>query len=341
MAIDNNVITLADYANQSNVPQVQMIANSVYDIGSVIVDWPLYTQSSLSAKGVRLKNEGLPSVNWRKLNESTVVTKAQFDSFAEQAYILSNAIDTDVKLLQDENQIGGPGRVIGQNIEAYIQSAMLDVNDKFFNNNHLTGDEDAPVGIRWRLDNPSTWGTNSVCKIDAGGVDQTDGAISASNAVKFQYYLDKMLDEMGAPDGSGVVIYMNRDLQRRLSMGAKLAGAGAGGFDATRDSFDRRVLTYRNAFIRTVGTKANGTTEVITSTESSAGADASSNYTSVYAVRYGENAFQPWQMNELGFQDIGVRSDEPTHYRVFIDWALGYIQFHNRAVARIYNIKVS
>lgn len=340
MAIDSNVITLADYAKQSNVPQISMIANSLYKLQNVVMDWPLVTDSTLQARGTRLKNEGLPTVGWRKLNESTTVTKAVFDQFGEQAYILSNAIDTDVKLLADKNQIGGPGAVLGQSVMAYLEAVTYDLNDKFVNNTHTTGDADAPLGLRWRLDNPTLSGANSSCKIDFGGVDLSNGNITQANGGLFCRYLDQVFDTMGVPDGDGVVLYMNRDLRRRLSNAVKVMGAG-GGFDMTTDAFDRRVMSYRNALIRTVGTKADGSTEIVTSTESSAGADSSSNYTSLYAVRYGLDGFTPWQMAPLSFQDIGIRSDEPTHYRMFIDWALGFMQQHNRAIARGYDIKVS
>lgn len=340
MAIDNNVVTLADYAKQSNAPQVSRIANSLYSFGSVMADWPILTEATLEARGVRAKNVGLPTVGWRKINEATTVTKGVLDPFSEQAFILSNAIDTDVKILLDKNQIGGPGRVIGQQIDLWLEAAAYDVNDKYFNNNHLTGDADAPVGLKARLDDPTSWGASAACKIDAGAPDLSDANITAATINKFLQKLDKMLDEMGEPDGNGVVIYANRDMRRRIAAGIRLLGAG-GGFDMTTDAFDRRVMTYRNAMIRTIGVKADGTTEIVTSTETSAGAAGSDSHTSIYAVKYGESGVQPWQMNELGFQDIGVRTDEPTHYRVFIDWAVGYMQFHNRAISRLYGIKVA
>lgn len=340
MAIDNNVMTLADYAKVSNSPIVNNVAMSLYNFGSVMRDWGMITNPSLQAKGVRLKNGGLPSVGWRKINESTTVTKATFDPFSEQAYILSNAIDTDIKLIQDNNQIGGPGRILGQQLDAYFEAVAYDVNDKFFNNSHVTGDIDAPVGIRTRLDAPTEYGVESSCKINCGGVDISLANLTAATARSFLYYLDKGLDELGSPEGEGVVLYVNRDLRRLIDAAVKSLGAG-GGFDMTQDAFDRRVLAYRNAIVRTVGVKADGTTDIITSTETAAGANGSSTFSSFYMVKYGDTHLQPWQMNELTVEDIGKRSDEPNMYRLFVDWGVGFMQTHTRSIVRGYNVKVS
>ncbi len=339
MAIDNNVITLADYAKQSNAPIVAKIADGLYRFGSVMSDWPLQTYKSLNIRGVRLRNTGLAAPSWRKLNQSTTVTKSVFDPFSEQAYILSNAIDIDTKLIEDVNQIGGPGQIVGQQMQSYIQAVTYDLNDKFINNDHVTGNADAPVGIRYRLDNPLVMGANASNRIDCGGVDMST-ALTPASANTFIELVTQALQEIGSFDGQNCVIYMNRTLVRRFERAIRVLGAG-GGFDMTQDAFSRMVPTFRNAPIRTIGVKADGVTEIITNTETSAGVNGASTFSSFYVVRYGEDGVQPWQMDEMYFKIIGARSDEPNMYRLFLDWAVGYIQYHPRAIARGFNIKVS
>lgn len=328
-------LTLAQYAIQSNDPLVARVAFSLHEHGSVVQDWPLATKSTLKMNGVRFTGS-LPTVNWRKINEASTVTSGTANPYTEQAFIMSNIIDVDRKLVDDENQISDPR---GIQLEAYLRSVAYDMNDKFFNNNHVTGDEDAFVGIRARLDDSATWGTNSNCKIDASGVVMTN-SLTAASAGQFFENLDRALDEIGSPNGDGCVIYMNRLLRRRASRAIKVMGAG-GGFDMTDDAFDRRVETYRNARLRTVGVKSDQSTEIITNTEDATGADGASTFTSLYVVKYGEGYVQPWQMAPMRVEDIGVRTDEPTHYRLLVDWACGYVQNHTRAVARVYDIKVS
>lgn len=334
MAIDTSALTLGQYAILSNDPLVMRVVNSLYQMGNVIQDWPLLTRPTLKINGVRWEGS-LATVGWRKINEGTTVVTSTPTPYAEQAFILSNAIDTDVKLIQDQNQIQDPR---GAQLDAYLAAVTYDINDKFINNKP-SSEADAWVGVRERLDNASTYGVNSACKIDASVT--IDGSnFTAANVNKLMRVIDQMLDELNAPEGEGVVFYANRNLVRLWNNGIKLMGAG-GGFDMGRDAFDRRVLQYRGATIRPLGPKADQSTEIITSTEASGGADGSSTYTSIYAVRYGESHCQPWQMAPLQAIDIGIRPDEPTQYRVFVDWACG-LAFHNvRSMARAYNIKVA
>lgn len=328
-------LTLQQYALQSNSPLIQYVAFSLLDVHSVINDIGITTKPTLKANGSRITT--LPTPGWRKLSETPAAVTTTASPFQEQAFILSNTIDIDRLLMMDENAVGDPSAV---QINAAVKAWSFDFTDKFINNNHVTGDADAFVGIRQRLDDTTSWGTNTACKIDCGGVDLSDSGMTAATANKAIRFIEQMLDEIGEPDGSNCVVYMNRDLRRRLGQAIRLLGAG-GGFDMTRDAFGRQLLTYRNATIRALGIKTDQSTEIITSTETSAGANGSSTFTSMYAVKFDDNTFNGWQMEPLRVQSIGQRTDEPTSYRTFIEWAVGLYQVHTRAVARGYDIKVS
>ena len=91
--------------------------------------------------------------------------------------------------------------------------------------------------------------------------------------------------------------------------------------------------------IRVVGVKADQTTNIITNTETTAGADGSSDYTSMYVARYGEDRFIPWQMGPMQVQNFDL-PDSPVMNRTFIDGSLGYVQNHTRAIARVFDIKI-
>lgn len=335
MSISANSLTLAQYANQANDPLIAKVVNSLYQLGSVVQDWSLVTNPTLKVNGTRMVGN-MPSVTWRNINESAATTSGTLTPYQEQAFLLSNNIDVDKALILDKNAVSDPR---GIQLMHWFESWVYDTNDKFFNNNHVTGNAKAPVGIRARLDSPSVWGTNSECKVDAGGVDMT-ASLTAGTAAAFCGVVDRVLMRIGAFDGSNCVIYMNRLLFERWSMGIKLMGAG-GGFDMTKDAFDRLVLRYRNAVIRVVGVKADQSTEIITNTESTAGADSSDDRTSFYVVRYGEGYFQPWQMAPLAVTPIGIRSDEPTIFRTNVEWSCGFEQPHTRAVGRAFNIEVA
>lgn len=336
MSVPSTSLTLAQYAQQSNAPLVQYVVNSLLSVDTVLSDIGFQTRPSMTVNGARLLG-GLGTPDWRKINQSSAGTTSTLSPFSEQIYVLSNTIDIDRLIMMDQNAIGNPATV---QVNALLEAWRYDIDDKFFNNNHTSGDADAPVGIRERLDSPTTWGTNTACKIDAGGVVITDAGMTAATANVLVKFLQRALDEIGVPDGTGCVIYMNRDMRRRLDMAIRIMGAG-GGFDMTTDAFVRRVQVYRNAKIRTTGVKADQSTEIITSTEDTAGANGSSTYTSIYAVRYGDEFFNGWQMHPLLVQAIGSRPDEPTSFRTFLEWPLGIFQQHTRAVARVYDIKVA
>lgn len=334
--ISSASLTLQQYAFQSNEPLIQKIVYSLLDVSSVLNDIPFATKGTLKANGARIVG-GLPAANWRKLNADSVVASGTAAPFQEQAYILSNLIDIDRLILMDQNAVGNPASVQS---DMMLKSWSYDMTDKFFNNNHVTGNADAWVGIRQRLDDTTTWGTNSACKINGGGVDVSNAGLSTANANTLIRLTDQMLDEMGNPDGDNVVIYMNRDLRRRFAAAVRQLGAG-GGFDMTQDAFGRRVMTYRNAIVRSVGVKADQTTEIITSTETAAGANGASTFTSMYAVNYGEDKFSGWQMTPLQAINIGLRPDAPSMYRIFLEWPTGLYQAYTRSIARVFNIKVS
>jgi hypothetical protein len=333
--ITNGAMTLAQWANMANDPLIYQFTKSLLKVSNPLNDIPLVTKSTLKMNGSRLVTA--PTVNWRSINASTTATSVNFTPYQESAYILSNTLDVDIKLLQDQNWITDPRAA---RLMAYAEGVAFDFADKFINNNHVSGNLDAVVGLRARLDQATLYGNNTACLIDGGGVDLSDSGISAANTAKFNALVRRMLDEIGSPDGSGVVIYMNRELRRRWEQGLRLSGSGSG-FDTTRDAYDRRIAVFDNAQIRPVGVKADQSTEIITSTETSAGANGSSTFTSMYAVRYGEDAFVGWQMAPLAVQDLAQIASEPTTYRLFVDWACGLWQESTRAVSRVYDIKVA
>lgn len=337
-AVDSNALTLAQYAMMSNDPLTQRVTMSLLDQDSVLNDIPLITNPVMKAKGVRFKGDILPTVNWAKVNEEPPVVNAVPQDYEEQVYLIRNAIDTDNLLVEDRNQIVDPRAV---RLEAYLKSVRLDFTDKFINNNHLTGDADAIVGLRARLDNPALYGCESELKINGGGVDLTQNAMTAATANNFLELVDQLLSYMDAPTGDGVVIYMNDTLKRRFARAIRTLGAGSG-FDTQRDAFDRTVDRYKNAVIRDAGRKKDQSTRVITSTEDSAGVDGASTYTSLYAVRYGETYMSGWQFMPLeqSVRNLGLINNGVT-WRTVVDYAVGLFQVHTRAVGRIYGIKLS
>jgi hypothetical protein len=337
MAVDSSALTLPQYAMMSNDPLVRRITYSLLAAGSVLTDIPLVNRKTLIANGVRFEGDSLPDVNWEQINGEPVTVTATPKAYQAQAYMIRNQIDTDKRLVEDENAIQDPR---GVRLEAYLRAVAYDFNNIFINNTHTAGDVNAPVGLRARLDNPTLYGCESELKIDGGAVDMTT-AMTATTANNFIELVDTLLSYLGAPDGNGVVIYMNDTLHRRFARAIRILGAGSG-FATDRDAFDRTVETYKGAVVRDIGRKKDQSTRIITTTEDTSGVDGASTYTSLYAVRYGEEGLFGWQFEDLSsaVRDLGLLNNGVT-YRTVIDWAVGLYQAHTRAVGRIFEIKLA
>lgn len=338
MAVDANALNLAQYALLSNSPLVRRVVFSLHEMGSLLQDIPLVTQQTLIANGVRFAGaNALPTPNWAKINEEPVVVVSTPTPFQEQLYLIRNGIDVDDKLVRDVNRITDPRAV---QLQAYLRAITYTINDAFVNNSPVSGDVDAVPGIRYRLDNPTQFGCETELKIDGSGVDLSVAGMTATTANTFLETVDTLLDYMGASDGSGVVLYMNDTLKRRFARAVRvLSGSG---FTTTRDLFDRAVDTYKGAVVRDIGRKLNQSTRIITSTETAAGVDGASNFTSLYGVKWGEDSMMGWQFDPLdeSIRDLGKLNNGVT-WRIVFDWGIGLYQTHTRAIGRIYDIKVS
>ncbi len=349
--ISSNAYTLADYALNSNQPLMQRVTMSLIDYGNVLQDVPLITKASLIANGTRFEGN-LPSINWTPLNSEGVTVKAAPTAYQEQVYLIRNYIDVDKFIVMDQNQIVEPRALQTQ---AYLKALTYDFNTKVFKNDHTTGDLNAPVGIRARIDNGGLYGVRAENKIDAGGLDLTQATLvsTPSNGNKLIEFLDQLLWSVDSQDGTGVTLYMNDYVKRRLHFALRALGTG-GGLMITKDQFDREIMQYKGAVIRDPGVRADQTTRIILGPatagvtgqngEDATGADKANgttpNFTSIYAVNYSTDHFLGWQMAELNVQDLGLVYDG-AFYRTLIDWAVGFMNTNIRSLGRIYDIKIS
>lgn len=347
MAINTGTVTLADYAQMSNNPLVQAVTYSLIDNGSVIQDIPLVSKKSFTINGARFEGN-LPSVNWSQLNAEGTSTKGTPTAYQEQVYILRNYIDVDKYIVEEENAIVDPRAA---QTEAYLKSLTYDVNYKFIKNDHVAGDVNAPVGLKYRIANGGTFGVRPENLIDASGVDLSLAGMTQATANKFLVYLDQLLWSVDSPEGTGVVLYTNEVLKRQFAAAVRTMGT-SGGFSVMQDQFGRTIQMYKGAVIRDIGYKADQTTRIIAGNgvsgsgavgETAAGADstgASATFTSIYAVNYSKDHFFGWQFDAPNVQDLGLINNGVI-YRTLIDWAVGLVNASTRSIGRLYDIKLA
>lgn len=336
MTIAANSVSLADYALTSNSPEVRAVTYSLIESGNIMQDVPLRNQASLVANGVRFEGN-LPTVNWSLLNAEGVTTKGTPTPYSEQVYTFRNYIDVDKIFVKDINAIVDPRAA---QVGAFLKALTYDMNYKFINNDHVTGDANAPVGIKYRINNGGTFGVRPENSIDGGTVDLSQAGATQTTANKFIEYLDQLLWSVNSPEGTGVTLYMNEVMKRRFAFVIRLMGT-SGGFTTMQDQFNRTIQMYKGAVIRDIGYKADQSTRIITTTENTAGtANTGGNETSIYAVNYGTDYFFGWQFEDINVQDLGLINNGVI-YRTFIDWAVGFMNSSTRSLARLYDIKLA
>src|SRR5260221_115366 len=180
MAIATNSLSLADYALISNSPQVRAVSYSLIMSDNVMQDVPLLNKKTLVANGVRFEGN-LPTVNWAPINSEGVTTKGTPTPYSEQLYLIRNNIDVDKVYVEDENQIVDPRST---QVGAYLKAVTYDLNFKYFQNDHITGDQNSFVGLSYRINNGGVFGVRPENKITGGAVDLSQSGATQATANK-------------------------------------------------------------------------------------------------------------------------------------------------------------
>jgi hypothetical protein len=331
MAIDfNGALTLADHAAISNDPLVKEITKSLHQTWNALKDIPLFTSPSLKQIGMRYLNSGIPLPNWTGINSEPVAVRGRPKSYEEQMYLIRNKILVDHILLDQPTNIIDP---IEAQVQIFLEGFAYDFNDKFVNNNPVSGNVDCFPGLSYRMDNFADFDIPSEMDLSVPTSQATlkQGSITAEKSNGLFAAIQELLDNMNSPNGDGVVFYMNEFAKRQIEVCIRTMGIGAG-FDVTQDSFDRPVEKYKAATIRTVGRKQDGTTAIIANTLAGPVAGGS---THIYAVRYGTGYVQGWQSGPFKPTYLGLSKENGIMHNVVFDWGIGLWVPHTRAIGRL------
>jgi len=341
MAIDfNGALTLADHAALSNDPLVKEITKSLHMTWNALKDIPLYTSPSLKQVGMRYLNSGIPSPNWTGLNSEPVAVKGKPKSYEESLYLVRNKILVDHVLLDQPTNIIDP---IEAQVQIFLEGFAYDFNDKFVNNDPSSpaagNSVDCFPGLAYRMNNVADYDIPAEMDLALTGGSADLYTNSSTTANNFIFKMQELLDNMNAPDGDGVVLYMNEATKRRIELNIRVMGIGAG-FDITQDSYQRPVEKYKNATIRTVGRKSDGTTHIIQDTLSNGVTGDAGKCSHIYAVRYGTGYVQGWQSSPFKPQYLGLSKENGIMHNVVFDWGVGLWIPHTRALGRM-KVRVS
>jgi len=336
MAIDfNGALTLADHAALSNDPLVKEISKSLHQTWNALKDIPLYTSPSLKQVGMRYLNQGIPAPNWTGVNSEPVAVKGKPKSYEESMYLVRNKILVDNVLLDQPTNIIDP---IEAQVNIFLEGFAYDFNDKFINNDPASlvagNSADCFPGLNYRMNNPADYDIPAEMDIAVDSTFADLYSASSSKANNFIFKVQELLDNMNAPDGDGVVLYMNEATKRRIELNIRVMGIGAG-FDSTQDAYNRPVEKYKNATIRTVGRKSDGITHIIADNLGNGISADAAKCSHIYAVRYGTGYVQGWQSGPFKPTYLGLSKENGIMHNVVFDWGVGLWVPHTRAIGRL------
>ena len=285
---------------------------------------PWETIGQLATTIVRVQD--LPSIGFRKINAGYSATIGHFEQKVENISLMGCYMDCDKAIARAKNTIAD-ARAIAQVMA--LQGVAYKFNDKFINGDPATDPEEFK-GLQKRVDDVVAEGYTGQYINNAG----TSGDGINLDATERHNFLDKLDELIYAIKGHQPdMLFMNKKCLlavRSLLRREKL-------LDSTKDMFDRRVDVYSGCQLIDIGTAADQTTDIITSTETLEAAGAAES-TSIYAVKFGIGELL-WGIQEypLEVEDKGLLEASPV-YRTELDWPLGLALADPRAVGRLCGI---
>lgn len=297
--------TLADY--ELTAPPLTRAVIKTWREASLIMDMLSFkTDAQLTQEGIRFNS--LPTVPWRKIGETFSDLKVTPDPWRERLHFLGAKIDVPKEYVQARSLVD----VRAQQSEAIMQGAAFAFNDAFFNNTP-TADEDAIVGLWYRIHNDL--GANQ--KFDAALDISPDTAVTDWHLQMF----DKVDDLIDRVDGeaSQKILWMGRTMYFRFIAGLRKANQLF-----NEEYLGRKLMTYGpgGAKIVQAGYKVDQSTQILGDAEVNNTALTGGGESSMYCTRFGEPYIAGWAMQMPTAEDVGLLEDR-VNYRTVVDGSVG------------------
>lgn len=317
-----NEFTLASYELIAPDNLSKAIARTWREVSPILDMLTFKTSDLLSQKFLRYGN--LPVVPWRKIGESFTNLNASPDNVEERLYFMGAKIDTP------REYVKAAGLVDARKIreEAVMKAAAYGFNQAFFTNTPLD-DEDAPVGLWYRLVNdlPAT-------QAFAASLDVSPDTSATSWQHKMFDVVDDLLDRVdGTP--SEKCLFMGRTLYRRFQSAMRSSNLLA----TTKDSLGRQFMTYGEGGAKVIDagykiTAATGaqTLPILGDAETAFTALTGGAVSSMYCVRFGEPYVAGW-CQEMPFAEDKGETEDGVNLRTIVRFSPGLYIINPRSVA--------
>lgn len=314
-----NEFTLADY-EQTATPITKAVIKTWRE-ASPIMDMLSFKTSSNLTEEV-LKFGTLPTVPWRKISETFTDLKVTSIPEKERLHFMGAKIDVPYEYVKASSIQD----IRATQSEAVMKGAAFAFNDAFFNNSP-TDDEDAIVGLFYRINN--LFAANQ--KFDAGIDVSPDTALTNPS----HKLIDEIEDLLSRVDGNPgeKVLFMGRTLYMRVQSLLRQSNL----LSTTADQLGRQFMTYGagGPKLVDVGYKVDQTTNLLGDVETSYTGLTGGALSSMYCVRFGDPYLAGWCQEMPTAEDVGLLESR-THYRTVVRFSPGLYITHPRAVARAY-----
>lgn len=254
------------------------------------------------------REETLPGVGFRGINESYTESTGIINPQVEPLVIVGGDLDVDKFILET---MGMGQRSVQE--EMKVKSLALAWTKAF-----IKGDQESDPrefdGLQVRLTGNQL--------IDAGATDGGD-ALALTK-------LDELIDAVDEPTH----LIMNKTMRRRLSAAARTTTIG-GFITWEKDAFGRPVAMYGDLPILVMD-KDNEDSDILPFTEVGSGGSTAS-ACSLYCVSMMAGKLQGIQNRVVEARDLGELQTKPA-MRTRVEWYAGISMYHGRAAARLRGI---
>ena len=315
-----NEYTLLDY--EMTAPPLTRAVVKTWRENSPIMDMLSFkTADQLTQEGIRLNS--LPTVPWRKIGESFTQLKVSTDPWRERLHFLGAKID----IAKEYVQAGGIVDIRATQSEAIVKGTAYAFNDSFFNNTgDEAGDEDAIVGLWYRIKNDLASGQRFDANLDVS----PDTAVTSWQHKMFDQ-VDDLLDRVDG-EANQKVLFMGRTLYFRFVSALRSSNQLF-----TEDWVGRKLVTYGmgGAKVMQAGYKVDQSTQILGDVENGVTALTGGSDSSMYCVRFGEPYLAGWSQKVPSAEDVGLLEDR-VNYRTVVDGSFGLYAISPRYAALAY-----
>ncbi len=254
------------------------------------------------------REQKLPTVGFRSLNEAYAEGTGEVDRIQEPLFVAGGDIDVDTYFEKTGNF---DQRAAQESMK--IKALSLAITKTIVKGDTESNSEEFD-GLQVRCIGDQ--------RIDAGA--------GAGGDVLSLAKLDETYDAVEDPTHW----LMNKTMRRRLTAAARLYTVG-GYITYEKDEFGRTVTMYNDLPIL-IADKDNNYDDIMPFTE--AAASSTSQCTSIYCLSFAENGVVGIQNGEMDVRDMGEIDEKPV-YRTRVEWLISIAVLRARAVARLRYIK--